>query len=108
MASPHDAALDRLVDLDRAREEEEFYANASESCDVCRRSFENEKYMVDGELKGTPTTQVAGETVGQWGCVCSQCFARVGVGIKWGTGQLYLRQSDGEWLMVAGFRPKKD
>jgi hypothetical protein len=38
--------------------------------------------------------------------VCAECFFEEAEGIGWGNGQVYQRQPDGGWLMVAGFRPE--
>jgi hypothetical protein len=38
--------------------------------------------------------------------VCAERFFEEVEGIAWGNGQVYQRQPDGGWLMVAGFRPE--
>lgn len=82
------------ADVARGLEEGEFCL-PPESCDFCGEDLSNHRLFVDGRLRG----QIA------WGNMCAECFTRNGEGIGWGRGQLYQRQSDGEWLMVAGFRP---
>jgi len=37
--------------------------------------------------------------------MCVPCFLRKGDGVEWGTGQLYARQPNGDWRLVAGFNP---
>ncbi len=39
-----------------------------------------------------------------WGNMCAACFNSKGAGIGWGEGQLYARQPNGDWRMVAGFQ----
>jgi hypothetical protein len=63
-----------------------------EYCDLCGKSFEKEKYMIDGAIKGTRG----------WACMCAECFLENGRKIGCGDGQLYLRDKEG-WLEVAGF-----
>lgn len=88
------AALDALVNMNEARRRKTYFSPPPDACDLCRRSLANEKYMIDGGVKG----------VGYWACICSACFATKGRGIGWGVGQLYLREPKG-WLEVAGFSP---
>lgn len=38
-----------------------------------------------------------------WANMCVQCFAERGAGVGWGMGQLYARQPNGDWRLVAGF-----
>jgi hypothetical protein len=40
-----------------------------------------------------------------WANMCAKCFSARGAGIQWGAGQLYAKQSSGEWRMIAGFQP---
>jgi hypothetical protein len=39
-----------------------------------------------------------------WGNMCAVCFSSRGEGMGWGNGQLCVRQHDGDWRMVAGWR----
>jgi hypothetical protein len=43
-----------------------------------------------------------------WSHLCAKCFIRMGEGVGWGKGQLYARQPNKDWRMVAGFPPKED
>lgn len=89
------AALDALVDMERAKQHNVYFSSPPDACDLCGRSLGQEKYMIDCGIKGVPQG---------WACMCADCFSTHGRGIGWGTGQLYLRDSKG-WLEVAGFRP---
>lgn len=88
------AKLDALVNLDEANRRKTYFSPSPDICDLCRRSLSEEKYMIDGGVKGERG----------WACMCSACFAVKGRGIGWGVGQLYLHDSKG-WLEVSGFSP---
>ena len=49
-----------------------------------------------------------GTSMGQWANMCAGCFQARGVGVVWGSGQLYERTPNGTWLMMAGFPPPKN
>lgn len=87
-------ALDGLVDMDEAKNRKNYFSPPPEVCDLCRRSLAQEKYMIDGGVKGFR----------YWACMCSACFESKGKGIGWGVGQLYLHDDKG-WLEVSGFNP---
>jgi hypothetical protein len=40
--------------------------------------------------------------------MCVDCFNDRGVGIGFGKGQLYARQPNGDWRLVAGFQPEDE
>jgi hypothetical protein len=86
--------LEALMDFEEGKRRGQYFLTAPDSCDLCGRLLANEKFMVDGEVAPN----------GMWGCVCGRCFEEHGKGIEYGTGQLYLNDSDG-WLLVGGFRP---
>ncbi len=88
------ATLDSLVDMDRAQRHKVYFSPSPTHCDLCRRSMSEDKYMIDGAVKG----------LGVWACMCADCFDEHGRKIGWGHGQLYLRDEIG-WLEVAGFSP---
>ena len=73
------------------------YAYDVDTCDFCRCSLTIRGLFVDGRLRG--------EAI--WGNMCAKCFDSKGAGIGWGSGQLYARQRNGDWRMVAGFPPKE-
>ena len=70
------------------------YAYNVEDCGACGCQLEQRVLFVDGCFRGQS----------MWGNMCAQCFAEKGAGIGWGRGQLYARQADGTWRMLAGFR----
>lgn len=88
------SALDSLVDLKKARLDEVHFSPPPTDCDLCRRSLTDEKYMIDGAVRGESG----------WACMCAKCFLERGKKIGWGYGQLYMRERE-RWLQVAGFAP---
>lgn len=95
---PVDAAdeqLAALVDAERIDATEPVYANGATNCDRCRCPLNSRGLYVDGRLRGDLI----------WSNMCARCFADVGEGIGWGSGQLYARQPDRRWRLVAGGQP---
>lgn len=84
--------LDRIADIQRGQKEKEYFIGAPKICDICKISFKNQKYMIDGAVKPS----------GAGACMCPKCYRIHGVGLGWGVGQLYLRENN-RWLLVAGF-----
>ena len=74
------------------------YAYGVEQCDACGGSLNERAVFVDGRLKDDI----------MWANMCAQCFLVKGAGIGWGSGQLYARQPNGDWRLVAGFQPPED
>ncbi len=68
-----------------------YYINPPANCDLCERPFEQD-YFVDGRIKG----------LGVCGFMCVGCFAEHGAGLGPGIGQLFKRESDQRWRLVAG------
>ena len=100
--------LSQLVDHDRALKSPDYCHDNPEFCDLCGGSLRDAEFLVDGEV--TDTSQIAtpdGGSMGQWAYMCASCFAARGVAVAWGRGQLYQRQTDGSWLLVAGFPPEE-
>lgn len=89
--------LDALADLRRGQDEGQYFASPPEVCDVCKTSFCNQKYMIDGVMKPS----------GMGACMCPRCYQLYGMGIGWGVGQLYINQNN-RWLMVGGFREENE
>jgi len=87
-----EAVLAAGVDWTAVRSHAAAYSNA-EQCDSCGSSLMRKNVFVDGKLRGE---------VG-WGNLCAACFRKRGDGIGWGRGQLYAKQADGRWRMVAGW-----
>ena len=97
-ASSTERPLDELADDLEAVARNRLFINPPEICDLCGCAFDEEKYLIDGGIKGSS----------MWACMCADCFTEQGKGIGWGSGQLYRRQHDGSWLLVAGFGPHED
>ena len=106
-----DSMLEKLVDKRRsarAEQEGQICYDAPQYCDLCGGALLHQQFFVDGEVKDTPQTPIPGHrSVGQWAYMCGACFGTRGVGIAWGTGQLYRRDAKGLWIMVAGFPPEE-
>jgi hypothetical protein len=90
-------SLDSLVDLERAQSHAVYFSPSPTHCDLCHRKLEEQRFMIDGRVKGR----------GIWACMCEECFHERGHKIGWGNGQLFLKDEHG-WLEVAGFRPKNE
>lgn len=107
-----DVYLEQFIDQERAAralEEGLVCVDAPDHCDLCGRSLADQRFLVDGEASGTPLTQVpGGRLMGQWSYMCPACFKVRGIGIEWGTGQLYQRRLGGLWVMVGGFPPEAE
>jgi hypothetical protein len=62
------------------------------NCDFCGRSFDDEKYMVDGPMRRN----------GPWGCMCGNCYSKSCLPLGIGKGQLY-RWERKIWRLVGGY-----
>jgi len=93
-----EVALANQIIADEVSANEAKFAYGVSDCGVCGASLESRGLFVDGALKG----QI------EWANICAQCFPGKGAGIGWGSGQLYARQPNGDWRLVAGFNPGKD
>ena len=69
------------------------HLNPPDGCDLCNNSIEGQRFLIDGTLRDDPM---------MWGYMCPDCFEGHGSGSGWGFGQLYQRQADGKWLLMAG------
>lgn len=65
-----------------------------ESCDVCSRSMQSEKFMIDG-----PSSK---PTESPWANLCVVCAYKSSKIIGWSKGQLYEQKSEGNWQLVSG------
>lgn len=105
----YDAMLEDLVDEYRTARAEELGQICYESpewCNLCGTSLLDQRFLIDGEVKDTLQTPIPGHrSVGQWSFMCGACYAKRGCGVGWGTGQLFRRNSEGIWIMAAGFPP---
>ena len=98
--------IETFIEVEKAKNDPQFNLDSPEACDLCGTPFENQEYLIDGEVINSPQIPVGnGTTMGQWAYMCPGCFQSRGVGIKWGRGQLYKKTSDNEWLLVGGFPP---
>ena len=89
-----ESALAAMIDaamVNRVRAE---YAYGVEQCDFCKRPVGELGLFVDGDVRGG----------GGWANMCAKCFELKGMGIAWGKGQLYARQSNGLWRLARGFQ----
>jgi hypothetical protein len=96
--TPVDAVEERLASIvnpDEVDANEPVYAYGIDNCHFCGCALNQRGMFVDGWLRDHSTT----------GNMCAMCFGSMGGGIGWGQGQLFARQPDGSWRMVAGGRP---
>ena len=96
LVAPVDAEENRLaakIDPSEVDVRAAQYAYNVRDCDFCGCPLALRGLFVDGRLRGEI----------MWGNMCAACFARRGEGIGCGNGQIYARQPDGQWLLVAGW-----
>lgn len=86
------------IDMLKATNENNIIQSPPESFDLCQKSLETERFLVDGALIGHRA----------WAFMCTSCFGENGKGIGWGKGQLFSQTKPGEWLQVAGFRDENE
>lgn len=96
-SSGMDTVLEEYVDMVTAKERLNYYSNAPKICDICKRSLDDERFMIDGAVKDHDA----------WANMCADCFLKYGVKIGWGYGQLYRQDANG-WLLVGGFCPDSE
>jgi hypothetical protein len=97
IALPSDDADKRLaahIDYHKVNENEKDLAYGAEVCDFCKCELDKRALYVDGKVRSGI----------QWANMCANCFEKNGVGIGWGLGQIYARQPNGDWWLVAGFQ----
>lgn len=87
--------LVKFINLQQVEAHEPDFAHGAETCDQCSCDLNQRGFYVDGRLRGDL----------MWANLCIPCFKRCGEGVGWGKGQLYARQSNGDWRLVAGFAP---
>lgn len=90
-----ESALARQIDHAEVHRQEPVFAFGAKRCDACGTPLDSRGLYVDGKLKDG----------NGWANLCVPCFKARGVGIAWGRSQLYARQPDGRWRLVAGFAP---
>jgi hypothetical protein len=62
-----------------------------EKCDLCGTALEKKEFFVDGQTQS-----------GTWANMCKGCYEKHGMGIGWGTGQLYRNRGLYGWQCIAG------
>ena len=87
--------LAAMVDEEQARQRGCLYSPRPETCQFCGCDLNTRSFFVDGRVQASIA----------FASMCADCAIVHGAGIGWGKGQLYRRQTDGEWLLVAGFGP---
>jgi|JI6StandDraft_1071083.scaffolds.fasta_scaffold107598_2 hypothetical protein len=85
----------KSINLEQAAAKKPDFAYGAETCDQCGCELNQRGFYVDGSLRGDL----------MWANMCIPCFKRCGEGVGWGRGQLYARQPNGDWRLVAGFAP---
>lgn len=68
-----------------------------DNCDVCSRPMGDEQFMIDGPAEAAPDPM--------WGNICVICAYKYSPTIGWGKAQLYEKDRDGIWRLVAGGPP---
>jgi hypothetical protein len=99
--SPVDAAEERLATIAIPTEintRNPAYRKHAKHCDICGCTLEARGLLIDGRVGGSL----------KWANMCTDCFNDRGVGIGCGKGQLYARQPNGDWRLVAGFQPEDE
>jgi hypothetical protein len=88
--SSSDIVLAKYVDA-ALENKKQYYRDAPSVCDLCKCSFEDDIFMVDGKVRDHTA----------WAHMCADCFSAYGTDIAWGQGQLYKKDGD-RWLLVGG------
>lgn len=78
-------------------EDEIFFLDPPDECDLCGVSFKDRRYMVDTSLAKVQMNN-------HWGCVCAGCFFEYKLEIGWGKAQLYTHLENGKWILTAGYK----
>jgi hypothetical protein len=90
-----EAALAKQINEAEVNSHEADYAGGAQKCDFCQCRLDTRGLYVDGMTRADMS----------WANMCAPCFSVRGAGLGWGTGQLYARQPNGDWRLVAGFPP---
>jgi hypothetical protein len=83
-----------LNDLSVTGGSSEFYSDPPQDCDFCNQPVSGFGFFVDGQTADGP-----------WANMCPNCYAKMGVGIGWGVGQLYRARENSNWQCIAGGQP---
>ena len=65
-------------------------------CDICHREIHNNLY--DAQRRDINS---------EWATMCENCFKRFGIAVRWGIGQKYKQESDGNFYLIDGFPPEE-
>jgi hypothetical protein len=90
-----EAALAKQINQAEVHSNEPDFAHGATTSDFCQCQINTRGLYVDGAIRGEM----------MWANMCVPCFNVRGSGLGWGKGQLYARQPNGDWRMIAGFRP---
>jgi hypothetical protein len=74
------------------------YSDGVEECGICGCNLNYRGLYVNGRLRGDL----------MWSNMCTECLKGAGEGIGCDKGQLYARQPNGDWRLVAGWCPEQD
>ena len=96
--SEFERRLAARIDVAEIGRHESAYALGVERCDLCNQDLKSCGLFVDGRMRGVTT----------WANMCISCFDAKGERIGWGDGQVYARQPDGQWRLIAGFAPREE
>ena len=99
--SPVDEFEERLATIANPAEinsRDPVFRVSSNDCDICGCKLQSRGLWIDGRVGGNL----------KWANMCADCFNDRGVGIGSGKGQLYARQPNGDWRLVAGFLPEDE
>ncbi len=69
------------------------FAIGESQCDICDKEIVG-RHLFDALLPNTNNT---------WATMCSSCAFKKGTRLGEGKGQLYSKNSEGRWLLTAGF-----
>lgn len=90
--------IDRLFRADILTTSTSPHVDPPENCDLCKAPLLNSPWFVDGAINGKM----------EWANMCQNCYMVNGTAIAWGRGQLYRREKDDRWLLVAGAQPQDE
>jgi hypothetical protein len=94
----YERKLLKQADVEQGQRREMFNDMSPSKCDLCGGGLERGMFFIDGALQDSM----------EWANMCPRCLSSRGQGVGWGTGQLYMKQPTGAWLMVAGFPPEEE
>ena len=90
--------LAKLINEEQVQNNKPTYASNAKDCDLCQRLLVDMGLFVDGNVRGRRSRAI----------MCAVCFLKGGETIDSNSGQLYARQADDQWRLVAGFPDEDD